>query len=201
MRSPNAVAIVNMANFPLFIRTNMDDIDKEEATRLIYLMHASLDIIEEKLEQPSSRDNFLGVLYQCEQYKIYGLVSVTKVKILLAVSQHHNGAGLTRDNDIRQLLKNIHKAYIEATLMNPFYKPNEQIKSKRFDSYLGTIFTPSTPPMSPVAATQHMLSSVSISGSNDSKQSSQQQQQQQQLQQHNTSIASTGGNSQAVQLV
>lgn len=126
----------------------MDDIDKDEATKLIYLMHASLDIIEEKVEQPTSRDNFLGVLYQCEQYKIYGLISVTKVKVLLAVSQHYN-SGLTRENDIRLLLKSIHKAYIDSTAMNPFYKPNEPIKSKRFDNFLDTIFTP-TQSVSPV---------------------------------------------------
>lgn len=103
-------------------------------------MHASLDIVDEKSEQPTSRDNFLGVLYQCEQYKIYGLMSTTKVKVLLMVSQRYN-FGPPRENDVRQMLKSIHKAYIDATAMNPFYKPNEPVKSKRLYSYLDTIFT------------------------------------------------------------
>lgn len=117
----------------------MDDVDKDEATRLIYLMHASLDIVEEKAEQPTSRDNFLGVLYQCEQFKIYGHMSTTKVKVLLMVSQRYH-LGPPRENEIRQMLKNIHRAYIDATAMNPFYKPNESVKSKKLDSYLDTIF-------------------------------------------------------------
>lgn len=140
MFSPSAVAIVNSSNCPLLIRTSLDDIDKEEATKLVYLMHASLDIVEEKAEQPNSRDNFLGVLYQCEQYKIYGLMSTTKVKILLMINQRYNFSP-PRENDIRLVLKNIHKAYVDATTLNPFYNPNEQVKSKRLDSYLDTIFT------------------------------------------------------------
>lgn len=140
MFSPSAVAIVNTANCPLLIRTSYDDIDKEKATNLIYLLHASLDIVQEKAEQPTSRDNFLGILYQCEQYKIYGLLSTTKVKILLMLSQRYNYSQ-PRENDIRQMLKNIHKAYIDATAMNPFYKPSEPIKSRRLNSYLDSIFT------------------------------------------------------------
>lgn len=140
MFSPCAIAIVSTSNRPLLIRTILDETDKEEATRLIYLMHASLDIVEEKVEQPTSRDNFLGILYQCERYKIYGLMSTTKVKILLMISQRHSFTS-PRENDIRLMLKNIHKVYIDATAMNPFYKPNEPVKSRRLDSYLDTIFT------------------------------------------------------------
>lgn len=139
MFAPSAVAIVNTANSPLLLRTSFDDTDKEEATKLIYLMHASLDIVQEKAEQPTSRDNFLGILYQCEQYKIYGLMSTTKVKVLLMISQRHN-YNPPRENDVRQMLRNIHKAYVDATAMNPFYKPNEPINSKRLNSYLDTIF-------------------------------------------------------------
>lgn len=143
MFSPCGVAIVNTSNCPLLVRTNLDEIDKDEATKLMYLMHASLDIVEEKAEQPTSRDNFLGLLYQCEQYKIYGLMSTTKVKILLMINQRYNYA-TPRESDIKLILKNIHKAYVDATAMNPFYKPNEQVKSKRLDSYLDTIFANSS---------------------------------------------------------
>lgn len=149
MVSPSAIAIVNTANYPLLLRTCYDEVDKEEATKLMYLLHASLDIVQEKAEQQTSRDNFLGVLYQCEQYKIFGSMSATKVKVLLMIGQRHNYTP-PRENDIRQMLKNIHKAYIDATAMNPFYKPNEPISSKRLNSYLDTIFN--IPP-SPAVAT------------------------------------------------
>ena len=139
MFSPTGIAIVNTSNCPLLIRTILDDVDKEEATKLIYLLYASLDIVEEKAEQPTSRDNFLGILHQCERYKIYGLMSTTKVKVLIIISQRFSST-LPRENDIRQMLKNIHKAYVDATAMNPFHKPNEPVKSKRLDSYLDTLF-------------------------------------------------------------
>lgn len=142
MFSPAALSIVDTSNRPLVVRTCMDQVDKDEATKLIYLMHASLDIVEEKAEQPTSGDNFLGILFQSEQYKIYGFMSTTKVKILLMISvgQQFN-FGQPREIDVRSMLKSIHKAYIDATAMNPFYKPNEPVKSKRLDDYLDNIFT------------------------------------------------------------
>lgn len=152
MLSPSAIAIVNAANCPLLIRTHLDDIDKEEATKLIYLLHASLDIIEEKVEQPTSRDNFLGLLYHCEQHRIYGLMSTTKIKVLLMIGQRYNYE-TPRENDIRSMLKNIHRAYIDATAMNPFYKSSETIKSKRLDTFLDGIFESSSN-VSPVPANE-----------------------------------------------
>lgn len=141
---PTAIAIVNTTNSPLLIRTCLDDVDKEETTKLIYLLHASLDIVEEK---PTSRENFLGLLYQCEKYRIYGLMSTTKVKVLLMVSHRYN-YNPPRENDIRLMLKDIHKKYVDATAMNPFYNPNEPVKSKRLDRFLDSLFTS----ISPVAA-------------------------------------------------
>ena len=160
MLSPSAIAIVNTANHPLLIRTHLDDVDKEEATKLIYLLHASLDIVEEKAEQPASRDNFLGLLYHCEQHRIYGFMSTTKVKVLLMIGQRFNHE-TPRENDIRLMLKNIHRAYIDATAMNPFYKPNEPIKSKRLDTYLDTIFQ-AISPRSPSSAGDHVAMSPNI---------------------------------------
>lgn len=163
MISPSCIAVVNTSNCPLLLRTCFDHQPefKDEAIRLVYLMHASLDIVQEKAEQQTSRDNFLGILYQCEQYKIYGLMSTTKVKILLMISQRFN-FGPPRENDVRLILKNIHKAYIDATAMNPFYKPNEPVKSKRLDSYLNTIFAAAaTNENNLQAATNSMIQGVS----------------------------------------
>lgn len=138
MFTPCAIAIVDTRNCPLLIRTILDDTDKEQAIKMIYLLHASLDIVDEK---PTSRDNFLGTLHQSEQYKIYCFMSTTKIKILMMLSLKNYGH-MPREDDIRQMLKNIHRAYVNATAMNPFHKPNEPIKSKRLDSYLDTIFHP-----------------------------------------------------------
>jgi len=66
-------------------------------------------------------------------------MSTTKVKILLMIGQRYSYE-TPRENDIRLMLKNIHRAYIDATAMNPFYKMNEPIKSKSLNKYLDTIF-------------------------------------------------------------
>lgn len=143
MFSPSAIAIVNNSNCPLLIRTLLDNIDGNEASKLTYLLHVSLDIVDEKVAQPTSRDNFLGILYQCEQFKIYGYITTTKIKIISLISQR---LITPRENDIRQLLKNIQKIYIEATAMNPFYELNKPVKSKRLDNYLSTILNPTPSP-------------------------------------------------------
>lgn len=136
MFPPTAIAIINTSNCPLLIRTCLDDVDKKEATKLIYLLHASLDIVEEK---PTSRENFLGLLYQCEKYKIYGLMSTTKVKVLLMLNHRYN-QNQPRENDIRLMLKDIHRKYVDATAMNPFYSPNEPVRSKRLDTFVDGLF-------------------------------------------------------------
>lgn len=131
-----AVAIVNSTNCPLLTKTCYDATNKEEATKLIYLLHASLDIVQEKADQPQVRDCFLGILYQSEQFKIYGHLSVTKVKVLILF----NNISMLKENDIRQTLKSIHKQFVDVTSMNPFYKPNETIKSKKLSVFLDSIF-------------------------------------------------------------
>lgn len=130
--SISAIAIVSASNCPLLVRTYLDDKDEEEATKLIYLLHASLDIVQEKSDQPQSRDCFLGVIYQCEKYKIYGLMSTTKIKVLLMVTNKANQP--VRESEARSMLKSIHTSYIESTAMNPFYQPDQPVKSKRLDA-------------------------------------------------------------------
>lgn len=125
------------------MKTHADELDEDEASRLNYLLHLSLDSVDEKVTQQTSKDNFLGNLYQCEQFKIYGLITTTKIKILCIIDQKT----IPRENDIRQMLKSIQKAYIEATAMNPFYKPSTPVQSKRLDDYLKVILTTPADPM------------------------------------------------------
>lgn len=137
MLAPLAVAIVSSSNCPLFIRTCYDTTNKDEATKLVYLLHASLDIVHERAEEPQVRECFLGVLYLGEQFKIFGHLSVTKVKVLILF----NNLISLKENEVRVMLKSIHKQYVDVTSMNPFYKPNEIIKSKKLNEFLASIFT------------------------------------------------------------
>ena len=91
-----ALVIVNAENYPVYIRTRYDydksKISEEENVTILYNINATLDIIEEKAREDSSkfpnvsREIYLGLLSQSEEYKIYGLLSATKTKIILMVS-------------------------------------------------------------------------------------------------------------------
>lgn len=110
-----AVVIVNSENHPIYIRIKYDydkkKISEEENMTILYNINAALDIIDEKQNNSQSRDTYLGnysfvfilffnfnfihlclsgLLNQCENYKIYGFLSPTKVKILLMVSTNIN---------------------------------------------------------------------------------------------------------------
>lgn len=87
-----------------------DTAENQLRIKLLYLLHASLDVVEEKIGvnhalpgggpagggppgttagPPPNRDTYLAILNQCENYKIYGFVSATKVKVLLMISASH----------------------------------------------------------------------------------------------------------------
>ncbi|RWS24160.1 trafficking protein particle complex subunit 2-like protein [Leptotrombidium deliense] len=133
--SVTAVAIINSENIPIFIKTKFDFIEKSEGdeqnVNLLYILHSSLDIVEEKQNQHQSRDPYLGLLNQCENYKIYGLLSPTKSKILLMVSVNSNS--ILRETDARSILKQIHNTYVDVATNNPFYCPGDEISSNKIE--------------------------------------------------------------------
>ena len=59
-----ALAIVNNQNRPVLVRTR-----NEDSLGLLFKLHSSLDVVEEK---QNTREPFLGVLAQSDNYKIYG---------------------------------------------------------------------------------------------------------------------------------
>jgi len=87
------IAILDRNSTPLKLKTN--DVSKEVVFH--YIVHTSLDVIEEKClssTAPSAvktsdppRDLYLGILYSTEQYKVFGYVTNTSVKI-----HHHRGS-------------------------------------------------------------------------------------------------------------
>jgi hypothetical protein len=152
------VAIINKDNIPLLLRTRSDleeegvgigdghvkglpghVQDREEGVKLLYLLHSSLDMVEEKQAQTQNREVYLGLLNQCENYKIFGLLSTTRVKVILMVSTTSNV--MLRDNEARNMLKQLHGSYIEATTNNPFYTPGDTIRSKNLDATVRSIFS------------------------------------------------------------
>lgn len=78
-----ALAIVNRENQPLYIKTSTN-LNENETNKLICILYSSIDFIEEKQNQ--SRDQYLGLLAQLDNLKVYGLLSTTKVKVILILT-------------------------------------------------------------------------------------------------------------------
>ncbi|CAF0744213.1 unnamed protein product [Didymodactylos carnosus] len=113
-----------------------------EELKFLFLIHASIDILEEKISlllKPStdrdSRDFYFGLLCTVEEYKIYGYVTNTRVKFVIIFEQ---STSLLKDNEIRTLFQRLHQAYIDA-ISNPFYEPNTQLKSKKFEQVVNSL--------------------------------------------------------------
>lgn len=79
-----------------------------------------------------------GLLVQGESYKVYGLLSACRMKLVLMVSTA--AATTFRDNEARQMLKTVHSALVEATSTNPFYQPGQPIKSRHLESTIDSVF-------------------------------------------------------------
>ncbi|XP_015790274.1 trafficking protein particle complex subunit 2-like protein [Tetranychus urticae] len=137
-----ALVIVNSDNYPVFIKTRHDydksKMSAEENMNILYNMNATLDIIEERQGQNQNRDPYLGLLNQCESYKIYGLLSATRIKILLMVST--NVSVMFRDSEARSTLKQLYSSYIDVTTYNPFYCPGSEVQSKKLEELVKSVF-------------------------------------------------------------
>ncbi|KPM08482.1 trafficking protein particle complex subunit 2-like protein [Sarcoptes scabiei] len=101
-----ALAIVNNHNAPVLIKTR-SPASKDDPSDLIFKLHSSLDVVDEK---QSSREPFLGVLSQSDNYKIYGYSSATNNKILLMVNMSS-----IRDNEARAMLKAVYNIFVDVT--------------------------------------------------------------------------------------
>lgn len=69
----------------------------------------------------------------------YGYVSSTRVKFILIFE--HSTATSLKDPDIKSVFQRLHQAYIDC-VSNPFYEPNTQLKSKRFEQLVNSLMIP-----------------------------------------------------------
>ncbi|KAL8543330.1 hypothetical protein ACS0TY_004031 [Phlomoides rotata] len=129
------VAVVGHENNPLYIQsfTMADD-----ALKLHHIVHCSLDVIDERVNNPKKsspilNETFLGLLYPSENYKAYGYLTNTKVKFILVTTDLD-----VRDADVRNFFMKFHAAYVDA-VSNPFHIPGKKITSKIFAERVSTI--------------------------------------------------------------
>eukprot|EP00162_Nutomonas_longa_P000081 comp10097_c0_seq1/m.11986 comp10097_c0_seq1/g.11986 ORF comp10097_c0_seq1/g.11986 comp10097_c0_seq1/m.11986 type:complete len:137 (-) comp10097_c0_seq1:15-425(-) len=122
------VAIVSKQNSPLYLRS----FGSTDGFRFHYIIHTSLDMIEEKSSKGkgsggSDGSFFLGLLYPIEDFQIYGYITNTKVKMILVLDDNE-----AKDSEVHQFFKQLHSLYIGA-IFNPFHDPDARIESKLFD--------------------------------------------------------------------
>ncbi|WMV13271.1 hypothetical protein MTR67_006656 [Solanum verrucosum] len=86
-----------------------------------------------KKSSPTLNETFLGLLYPTENYKVYGYLTNTKVKLILVTTDLD-----VRDADVRNFFRNFHAAYVDA-VSNPFHVPGKKITSRTFAERVSTI--------------------------------------------------------------
>lgn len=139
------VAVLDRNSTPLKLVTN----DPSKELSFHYVVHTSLDVVDEKLNNSLSssgntkpetpRELYLGVLYSTEQNKVYGYVTNTKIKFVIIVDS--SSTNQLRDNEIRQMFRRLHVGYTNM-LSNPFYVPGTPIESKKFDIVVKSLLAP-----------------------------------------------------------
>lgn len=97
-----------------------------------FKMHASIDQLEERLNEESSRagmTKWIGKLCPMEDTMIYGYVTPTHIKFLAMVESNFS----IRESDLKVVFARTHDLFIQYTL-NPFSKLRQRIDSPRFDA-------------------------------------------------------------------
>ncbi|KAK1305458.1 hypothetical protein QJS10_CPB11g02029 [Acorus calamus] len=138
------VAVVGHQNNPLYLQSFTDS---DDALKLHHIVHCSLDVIDERVNNPKKTaatlsETFLGLLYPSENYRVYGYLTNTKVKFIMVTTDLD-----VRDVDVRSFFRRFHATYVDA-VSNPFHVPGKKITSTTFAERVSGIvksFGSSTP--------------------------------------------------------
>jgi len=115
----NAIALVSALNHPIIVRS----FSLSDHLKYNYVAHTSLDVIEELALGPKFMDCYLGHLYSLEDVAVYGYVTPTRIKIILALEL---ADAVVRDADVVAIFKAVHSAYHES-MSNPFLRLNTMV--------------------------------------------------------------------------
>nr|BAC79191.1 hypothetical protein [Oryza sativa Japonica Group] len=131
------VAVVGHQNNPLYLQSFTE---ADDALKLHHVVHCSLDVIDERVNNPKRNapalnETFLGLLYPTENYKVYGYLTNTKVKFIMVTTDLD-----VKDADARNFFRKFHAAYVDA-VSNPFHVPGKKIASRSFGARLQSVMT------------------------------------------------------------
>ncbi|KAL5205910.1 hypothetical protein ABZP36_034119 [Zizania latifolia] len=129
------VAVVGHQNNPLYLQSFTE---ADDALKLHHVVHCSLDVIDERVNNPKRNspalnETFLGLLYPTENYKVYGYLTNTKAKFIMVTTDLD-----VKDADARNFFRKFHAAYVDA-VSNPFHVPGKKIASRSFSARVSTI--------------------------------------------------------------
>ncbi|KAG8848111.1 hypothetical protein FRB96_001298 [Tulasnella sp. 330] len=114
----NAVAYISFQNHPILVRTFVNN--QRDDLKYHYVAHTSLDVIEERVAATKGGECYLGHLYSMEDLAVYGWISPSKLKIVIALALTD---AVVKDKEILTIFKALHLAYHRA-LSNPFLRLN-----------------------------------------------------------------------------
>eukprot|EP00128_Syssomonas_multiformis_P002323 Colp12_sorted_trinity150504_noHs@18647 len=121
----NCIAVIGKNNSPLYIRGTF----AEKDLKFHYIIHTSLDVVEEKMSAAKGNtDMYLGLLYPMEDYRVYGYVTNTKIKMIAVINDYDTAV---KDSEIKTFFRRLHTLYTDM-VCNPFYTPGDKIESPAF---------------------------------------------------------------------
>lgn len=102
-----------------------------------FIMFAALDLFEDAASSAEIKSMWIGYIGSMNDYKIYGYLTATKIKIMVSITQE-NEEEFRREAGLKSLFSDVHNMFIQYTL-NPLNSLLTEIKSSRFDRALTDI--------------------------------------------------------------
>ncbi len=117
-------------------------LDEEIEQQMQEVIYNSLDVIEERIatikaSPAKDGDAFIGCLAVVGQLSLFGQVTNTHQKLILAIKTG-GGVAESKEMAVRVLFRKVHNAVVGA-LLNPFAQIDEPLKSRRFDKQVDDI--------------------------------------------------------------
>lgn len=127
-------AVVGQHNNPLFVKLFAPTDDE---VKFHYMIHASLDAVEEKVllrRNPGEvPEQYLGLLFPTEEFRVYGYISNTHIKFILVLDEVS-----PRDDALQKVFKKLHNLFVDVT-SNPLYTHGLPINTKIFSDGVAAI--------------------------------------------------------------
>lgn len=117
-------------------------LDGEVEQQMQEVIYNSLDVIEERvasIKASSTKDGdaFIGCLAVVGQLSLFGQVTNTRQKLILAIKTG-SGTAESKESAVRILFRKLHNAVV-AALLNPFASMDEPLKGRRFDEQVDAL--------------------------------------------------------------